>query len=77
MELSTVSNSGELANVLQQVENAIKQGTPQAAYPHFTPEGYKLFETLLSKTGTVSLVGESRIMNSYKPTRKFWHASAR
>lgn len=60
MELSTVSNSGELANVLQQVENAIKQGTPQAAYPHFTPEGYKLFETLLSKTGTVSLVGEKQ-----------------
>lgn len=60
MELTTVSNCGDYANVLQQVESAIKQGTPQSAYPHFTPEGYKLFETLLNKTGTISLVGEKQ-----------------
>lgn len=60
MELTKVSNCGEFANALQQVENAIKQRTPQSAYPHFTPEGYKLFETLLNNTGTVSLVGEKQ-----------------
>lgn len=57
MELSTVSDNGEFANALQQVESAIKSGNPQSAYPHFTPEGYKLFETLLNKTGHLSLVG--------------------
>lgn len=57
MELSTVSDNGEFANALQQVESAIKSGNPQSAYLHFTPEGYKLFETLLNKTGHLSLVG--------------------
>lgn len=60
MELSKAIDNGELINALQQVENAIKQGTPQSAYPHFTPEGYKLFETLLTKTGRISLIGEKQ-----------------
>lgn len=60
IELSTVEDCGEFANALLQVENAIKQRIPQSAYPCFTLEGYKLFETLLLKTGHISLVGEKQ-----------------
>lgn len=60
MELDLVKDTPELANILQQVENAIAKGSPQDVYTYFTPEGYKLFETLLTKTGKVSLAGKSQ-----------------
>ena len=60
MELSVVENSSELAGVLKQVEASIEKGKPQDVYSYFTPDGYKLFETLLNKTGKVSLVGKTQ-----------------
>lgn len=60
MELPKITDNGELVNTLRQVENAIRQGTPQSVYPYFTPEGYKLFETLLTKTGKISLISEKQ-----------------
>lgn len=43
--------------VLNEVEEAIRRKTPQTVFSLFTPDGYKMFETLLRKTGTVTLVG--------------------
>lgn len=60
IEFSKVEDSTDFADVLEQVENAIRQGTPEIVYTHFTPEGYKLFETLLKRTGRVSLVGNKQ-----------------
>lgn len=41
------------------VENAIRAKNPELAYQQFTPEGYKLFCTLINETGQVSLSGTS------------------
>lgn len=60
MELELVENSLEYANILKKVEAAIEKGMPQDVYPCFTPEGYKMFETLLNQTGKVSLAGKTQ-----------------
>lgn len=56
--VTTVQNNADYLSVLQNVENAIKAGSPQDVYTSFTTEGYKMFETLINKTGKVSLVGK-------------------
>lgn len=57
IEMVQVTASEELEKTLRTIENAIRQENPRSAYEHFTPEGYKLFESLLTKTGHVSLIG--------------------
>ena len=57
IELETVEDPAPYHQQLDLVEQAIEQHNPRLAYEAFTPECYKLFQTLLEKTGTVSLVG--------------------
>lgn len=57
MELDTVDNSVQLAQILQKVEAAIDKGEPESVYEYFTTEGYRMFDTLMKKTGKVSLAG--------------------
>lgn len=59
LELATTNSDG-LTYIMGQVENAIRCGTPRSVFSYFTPEGYKLFETLMTKTGKVSLVGKQQ-----------------
>ena len=57
MELDTVENSVQLAQILQKVEIAIDKGEPESVYEYFTTEGYRMFDTLMKQTGKVSLAG--------------------
>ncbi len=61
MQLKTVTNN-HYYNAVLDCEKAIKAGDPKLAKEHFDLnfEGYKMFETLLTKTGTVSLSGEQK-----------------
>ena len=68
MELDTVDNSVELALILQKVEEAIDKGEPESVYEYFTTDAYRMFDTLLKKTGKVSLAGRG---NQYE----FIHAN--
>ncbi|MGN0036382.1 MAG: hypothetical protein ACI36X_04080 [Bacteroidaceae bacterium] len=58
--LETVDDPTPYQQQLDRVEQAIAQHNPKLAYEAFTPECYKLFQTLLEKTGTVSLVGSKQ-----------------
>ncbi len=60
LELNQVADNTILLGVMKQVENAIRQGSPESVYSHFTPEGYRLFKTLLTETGKVSLIGKEQ-----------------
>lgn len=54
-----VNSSEELLQEVLKVEEAIGSNNPQLAYSVFTPEGYELFNKLLTETGRVSLAGKS------------------
>lgn len=58
MQLDVVQDESVYLGVLREIENAIKQNKPQDVYSHFSLGGYKMFETLINKTGKVSLVGK-------------------
>lgn len=60
MPLKKVTDNDYYLKVLADVETAIRQGKPTLAKEHFDPafEGYKMFETLLTKTGKISLSGK-------------------
>lgn len=60
MELEIVNNDAKYLEMLAKVESAIKNKNPLLAKTSFTDEGYKMFETLLKKTGTVSLLGKEQ-----------------
>lgn len=55
--LEKVSDDSKYQTVLRDVENAIRHNTPQEVFSHFTPDGYRIFETLLTKSGKVSIAG--------------------
>lgn len=59
-QLDIVGDNTQYLAVMGEIEEAIRQNTPETVFKHFTPDGYKMFETLLRKTGTVSLVGRSQ-----------------
>lgn len=52
-------NADMLYATVQKVEDAIRTNSPQLAFNCFTPEGYELFNKLMTETGQVSLVGKS------------------
>ncbi len=56
----TVADDAVYAQVMADIENAIKQKNPALAKQHFDEnfQGYDMFETLLTKSGTVTLVGK-------------------
>ncbi len=56
----TVVDDAVYAQVMADIENAIKQKNPALAKHHFDENfaGYNMFETLLTKSGTVTLVGK-------------------
>lgn len=60
VEVSIVSEPDKYLKMMEKVESAIKHKNPMEAYSCFTSDGYKMFETLLTKTGTVSLVGSEQ-----------------
>lgn len=60
VEVSIVSEPDKYLEMMKKVELAIKHKNPKEAYSCFTSEGYKMFETLLTKTGTISLVGSEQ-----------------
>lgn len=59
IQMKPVSQPDELMAAVSEVETAISSHNPEMAYKRFTPEGYKLFATLLNGSGSVSLVGKS------------------
>lgn len=56
---SMVSDFAAYEKAMNTVEEAIRTHNPKLAYNDFTPKGYEMFDTLLSKTGYVTLVGNS------------------
>lgn len=57
IEFEQIKNDSKYSDILQVVESAIKQKNPQIAYSCFTQDGYEMFETLLTKTGNITLIG--------------------
>ncbi len=62
MQLKEATNQAKYLQALADIEMAIGQGNPALAKEHFDPnyEGYKMFETLLTQTGKVSLSGKQK-----------------
>lgn len=62
MPMKEITDNTHYLQILADVENAIRQGNPLLAKEHFDAdfEGYKMFETLLTKTGKVSLSGQQK-----------------
>lgn len=57
--LKTVSDNAPYLEALSHVEEAIKSGNIENVRTYFSPESYQMFNTLLNKTGKVSLSGTS------------------
>lgn len=57
IDMSLVQDDKEYRKVMAVIESAIKEKNPKLAYNHFTRDGYRMFDDLLTRTGTVSLVG--------------------
>lgn len=57
--MKPVASSEDLLQRVMKVEEAIQSGNSQLAYQVFTPEGYTLFNKLMTETGRVSLSGKS------------------
>ncbi len=55
---NTIDNPQRYMETLSVVEKAIAQSAPDIARNCFTDDGYKMFNTLLTKTGRVTLSGE-------------------
>lgn len=62
MQLKEVTDKSDYLQALTEIEKAIEQGNPALAKDFFDPnyEGYKMFETLLTRTGKVSLSGQQK-----------------
>ena len=60
MELPVVEDCQEYVDILKQVEEAIKSKKPESVFSLFEVEGYKMFNTMLKKSGTVTLVGREQ-----------------
>lgn len=62
MQMKEVVDSRYYHQILSDCENAIQSGKPSLVKEHFDPdfEGYKMFETLLTKTGKVTLSGQQK-----------------
>lgn len=59
IQMKTAGNADDLLQTVQEVERAIASSAPESVRQRFTDEGYKLFNTLIRKTGKVSLSGKS------------------
>ena len=57
IDMSLVQDDKEYRKIMAVIESAIKEKNPKVAYSHFTRDGYRMFDDLLTRTGTVSLVG--------------------
>ena len=55
--MNETTDKSDHQKIMEQVEAAIKAKSPETAYNCFVPDSYSLFRDLLTKTGTVSLVG--------------------
>ena len=60
IEMRVVEDDKDYLEAMKKIEEAIKTSNPKVAYSHFTTDGYKMFDTLLNKTGKVSLFGVSQ-----------------
>lgn len=60
LKLKPLANSADFAGIMKQVETAVRNGTLGEVRALFTPEGYELFDQMLS-IGGVSVVGEPYI----------------
>lgn len=58
--LEKVNEDEPYLAVMRMVEKAIKSHSPSIAKECFTDEAYGMFDTLMTKTGAVSLVGEQK-----------------
>jgi putative uncharacterized protein (fragment) len=58
ISLENVQDDAGYAAMMHDIEHAIKEQSPQSVRGHFTPDGYKMFATLINETGQVSLVGQ-------------------
>lgn len=57
IELPMMTDVSPYIDAMNKIEAAIKSENPKSVFNYFTPEGYELFENLVTKTGTVSVVG--------------------
>ena len=57
LKLKPLANSADFAGIMKQVETTVRNGTLGEVRALFTPEGYELFDQMLS-IGGVSVVGE-------------------
>ena len=60
IEMKVVEEDKDYLEAMKKIEEAIKTDNPKTAYSHFTPDGYKMFDTLLNRTGKVALFGVSQ-----------------
>lgn len=60
IEFTKARNETTYLTALKSVENAIAKSTPSLAKEFFTEEGYAMFETLLTKTGKITLSGQQQ-----------------
>ncbi len=60
IELGTVENPEVYLAALNQVETAIRSGNPESVKELFTAGGYGLFDTLMTRTGKISVVGKEQ-----------------
>ena len=60
MELTVVEDCGTYNEILRQIEQAIKNHSPEDVFALFTPDGYKMFQTLMTEIGEVTLVGRKQ-----------------
>ncbi len=59
VELHESDVASKLYPAMQAVESAIRTGNPALAKPYFTDAGYAMLDTLLRRTGKVTLVGNA------------------
>ncbi len=64
-----LKDTGPYAEIIKYFEKAIKTRNPQILYNHCNLDAYKLIDTLLTKTGKISLIG------SIKPDYSFAEAN--
>ena len=57
MEKETVPNPADYEAAMSRIEKAISAANPALAKDDFTPDAYKLFDTLIHTTGKLSLTG--------------------
>lgn len=60
INFTKVDDEDKYRAVMRKVEGAIKAHSPRMAKDCFTDEAYGMFDTLMTKTGKISLVGEQK-----------------